>query len=75
MYAQTKPVQNKPWGTAHLLLTPQAFRRDIALDFLVSLPKSKESDEDKSYNLILVIVDMSSNMVQYIRVCDTMDAS
>ncbi len=68
-------MQNKPWGIAHLLLTPQAFRWDIALDFLVSLPESKESDEDKSYNSILVIVDMSSKMVQYIRVCDTIDAS
>jgi hypothetical protein len=30
---------------------------DIALDFIVRLPKSKKSDEGKSNNLILVIVD------------------
>jgi hypothetical protein len=47
----------KPWGRAQSLQTPQAPWTDIALDFIVGLLKSQKSDEGKSYNLVLVIVN------------------
>jgi hypothetical protein len=58
-----------------LLPTPQEPWTDIALDFIVSLPESRKSDEGKSYNAILVIVDKFSKLTQYIPVCDTIDAT
>ncbi len=58
-----------------MLPTPQEPWTDIALDFIVSLPESRKSDEGKSYNAILVIVDKFSKLTQYIPVCDTIDAT
>ncbi len=42
---------------------------------MVGLLDSQQSDESKSYNLILVIVDRFSKMLQYIPVRNTIDAA
>jgi hypothetical protein len=47
----------------------------MALDFIVRLLELQRSDEGKSYNLILVIVNRFSKMTQYIPVCNTIDAA
>jgi hypothetical protein len=39
------------------------------------LPESQKSDEGKSYNAILVIVDRFSKMTQYIPVRDIIDVT
>jgi hypothetical protein len=75
MCAQTKPIWHKPWGIAQLLLIPREPWTDIALDFIVGLPESRKSDEGKSYNAILVIVDRFSEMIRYIPVRNTIDAA
>jgi hypothetical protein len=48
---------------------------DIALDFIIGLPESWKSDEGKSYNAILVIVDVFSKMTQYIPFHNNIDAA
>ncbi len=75
MCAQTKPIWHKPWRTAQWLPIPREPWMDIALDFIIELPESRKSDEGKSYNAILVIVDRFSRMMRYIPVCDTIDAA
>jgi enolase len=75
MYAQTKPILHKPWGTAQSLPTPRKPWTDIALDFIVRLLELQKSEEGKSYNAILVIVDRFSTMTQYIPICNTIDAA
>jgi hypothetical protein len=47
---------------------------DIALDFIVELPKSQKGDGGKSYNLVLVIVNRFSKMAGYLPVRDIIDA-
>jgi hypothetical protein len=75
MCAQTKPIWHKPWGTAQSLPIPREPWTDIALDFIVGLLESRNSNEGKSYNAILVIVDRFSKMTRYIPVRDTNDAA
>ncbi len=63
MCAQMKPIRHKPWGTAQSLPIPREPWTDIALDFIVGVPESRKSDEGKSYNAILVIMDRFSKMM------------
>jgi hypothetical protein len=58
---QSLPIPREPWT-------------NIALDSIVGLLESRKSDEGKSYNAILVIVDRFSKMTRYIPIRNTIDA-
>lgn len=67
---RSKAARHKPYGTLSPLPVPEYKWSEFTMDFVVSLPPSKDWN-GAVYNTILVIVDRLTKMVHYISVINT----
>lgn len=68
-----KAQRNQPYGSLQSLPVPTHKWRDLSMDFVTRLPKSKDW-RGVEYDSILVIVDRFTKMVHYESVLTTLDA-
>ena len=70
----SKAVHHKPYGDLQFLPTPTHRWKDLSMDFVTDLPLSVDWKGD-SYDLILVIVNRLTKMVNYKPIKVIIDAS
>ncbi len=70
----SKPVRHRLYGDLQLLLFPTHRWKDLSINFVTGLPISANW-KNNSYNLILVIVNRLTEMVYYVPVKVTINAS
>ena len=66
--AQGKPISQKPNKMRQPLPIPGRPWQDIAIDFIVKLPPSKNSSESENpaFDLVWVVVDQFTNMACFL---------
>jgi hypothetical protein len=62
--ARSKPSNQKPFGLLNPLNVPTYPWKSIGIDFIGPLPKSK--DQNGTYNLITVVIDLLTAIVHLI---------